>query len=115
MTEEYWLINSNRSRVKRFLKNIQCKDKFFEYMFIDYGRVSSNIGQRTTCYLNPRRIQERCGYRRMEKINFSGLEKNRVRLYKKRELGLLILYRWSINTQLLTNSGTSRKRYILFK
>ena len=39
MTEEYWLINSNRSRVKRFLKNIQCKDKFFEYMFIDYGKI----------------------------------------------------------------------------
>ena len=28
-----------------------------------------------------------------KKINFSGLEKNRVRLYKKRELGLLTLNR----------------------
>ena len=39
MTESYWVINSNRSRVKRFSKNNQNKDKFFEYMFIDSGRI----------------------------------------------------------------------------
>ena len=39
MTENIWLINSNRSRVKRFSKNNQNKDKFFEYMFINYGRI----------------------------------------------------------------------------
>ncbi len=50
----------------------------------------------------------------MGKINFSGLEKNRVRLGKK-ELGLLILGRCSNNTQLLSNSGASSKRFILFK
>ena len=50
----------------------------------------------------------------MEKINCSGLEKNRVRLGKK-ELGLLILDRCSNNTQLLTNSGASSKRFILLK
>ena len=47
MTEEYWLINSNRSRVKRFLKNIQCKDKFFEYMFIDSGKIVGVLGQQS--------------------------------------------------------------------
>ena len=45
MTEEYWLINSNRSRVTRFLKNIQSKDKFFEYMFIDSGKIVGVLGQ----------------------------------------------------------------------
>ena len=39
MTKDFWLINSNRSRVKRFSKNNQNKDKFFEYMFIDSGRI----------------------------------------------------------------------------
>ena len=39
MTENFWLINSNRSRVKRFSKNNQNKDNFFEYMFIDSGRI----------------------------------------------------------------------------
>ena len=45
MTENYWLINSNRSRVKRFSKNNQNKDKFFEYMFIDSRRILSVLGK----------------------------------------------------------------------
>ena len=44
MTENYWLINSNRSRVKRFSKNNQNKDKFFEYMFIDSGKIIGVLG-----------------------------------------------------------------------
>ena len=39
MTEDFWLINAKRSRVKRFSKNNQNNDKFFEYMFIDSGRI----------------------------------------------------------------------------
>jgi len=39
LTENFWLINSDRSRVKRFSKNNQNKDLFFEYMFIDSGRI----------------------------------------------------------------------------
>ena len=45
MTEDFWLINSNRSRVKRFSKNNQNKDKFFEYMFIDSGRIIGVLGK----------------------------------------------------------------------
>ncbi len=45
MSEEYWLINPNRSRVKRFLKNRQSKDKFFEYIFIDSGKIVGVLGQ----------------------------------------------------------------------
>ena len=45
MTKNYWLINSNRSRVKRFSKNNQNKDKFFEYMFIDSGRILGVLGK----------------------------------------------------------------------
>ena len=45
MSEEHWLINSNRSRVKRFSKNIQSKNKFFEYMFIDSGKIVGVLGQ----------------------------------------------------------------------
>jgi len=42
---EYWLINSNRTRVKRFIKNKQNKDQFFEYMFIDSGEIVGLLGQ----------------------------------------------------------------------
>jgi len=45
LTENYWLINSYRSRVKRFSKNNQNKDKFFEYMFIDSGRIIGVLGK----------------------------------------------------------------------
>ena len=45
MEESFWLVNSNRSRVKRFSKNKQNKDKFFEYMFIDSGKIISTFGK----------------------------------------------------------------------
>ena len=45
MKEDFWLINSNRSRVKRFTKNKQNKDKFFEYMFFDSRRIHGVLGK----------------------------------------------------------------------
>ena len=45
MTGHFWLIDSNRSRVKRFSKNNQNKDKFFEYMFIDSGKILGVLGK----------------------------------------------------------------------
>ena len=49
------------------------------------------------------------------KYNYSGLEKNRGGLDKKRELVLPILNRRSNNTQFLNNGGASNKSFILFK
>ena len=45
MTEEFWIINPNHSRVKRFKKNIQNKDKFFKYIFIDSGKIIGVLGK----------------------------------------------------------------------
>ena len=45
MTENLWLLNPNRSMVKRFAKNKQNKDKFFEYMFIDSGKIVGVLGK----------------------------------------------------------------------
>ena len=45
MEESFWLVNSNRSLVKRFSKNKQNKDKFFEYMFIDSGKIVGVLGK----------------------------------------------------------------------
>ena len=45
MGEEYWLVNSNRSKGKRFQKNKYKKDKFFEYMFIDSGKITGVFGE----------------------------------------------------------------------
>ena len=41
MAISYWLVNSNRLRVKRFIEITKIKDKFFKYMFIDSGKVIS--------------------------------------------------------------------------
>ena len=45
MTQGYWLINSNRSEVRRFIKNANNKDKFFEYMFFDTGKIVGVLGK----------------------------------------------------------------------
>ena len=45
MVQGYWLINSNRSEVRRFIKNTNNKDRFFESMFIDSGIVVGSNGE----------------------------------------------------------------------
>ena len=45
MNEEHWLINSSRSRVKRFIINKRNKDKFFEYVFVDIGKIVGVLGK----------------------------------------------------------------------
>ena len=42
---EHWLINSNRSEVKRFIKNDKSIDEVFEYMFIDSGKIVGVLGK----------------------------------------------------------------------
>ena len=39
MAKSYWLINSNRSEVKKFTKNDKSIEGVFEYMFIDSGNI----------------------------------------------------------------------------
>ena len=41
----YWLVNSNRTRIKRFIENTNNKDQFFKYIFIDSGKVTSTWGK----------------------------------------------------------------------
>ena len=42
---EHWLINPNRSEVKRFIKNGKSIDGVFEYMFIDTGEIVGVFGK----------------------------------------------------------------------
>ena len=42
---EHWLINSNRSEVKRFIKNGKSIDGVFEYIFIDSGKIVGVLGK----------------------------------------------------------------------
>ena len=45
VTEEAWLICPNWTEVRRFIKNQNNKDKFFEYMFVDTGIVVGSLGE----------------------------------------------------------------------
>ena len=45
MAKSYWLINPNRSEVRRFIKNDQNIDGVFEFMFIDSGKIIGYLGK----------------------------------------------------------------------
>ena len=45
MAREYWLINSNRSEVRRFTVNRENKDQFNKYVFIDIGKIIGVLGK----------------------------------------------------------------------
>ena len=45
MTKSYWLINSKRTEVKRFIKNDKSVDGIFEYMFVDTGKIVGVLGK----------------------------------------------------------------------
>ena len=46
ITEEAWLICPNWTEVRRFTKNRNNKDKFFEYMYVDSGIVVGAHGEK---------------------------------------------------------------------
>ncbi len=56
---EYWLVNSSRSKIKRFDKKKQNKNKFFEYIFIDSGIISGVFGKINLCYGYKRIIEDK--------------------------------------------------------
>ena len=79
MTKSYWLINSNSSEVKRFMKNDKSIDGVFEYMFIDTGKIVGGLGNKAPLITNTvsvdidlaREIYERLlsqGWRKTEEI-----------------------------------------------
>ena len=45
MTKSYWLINSKRTEVKRFIKNDKSVEGVFEYMFVDTGKIVGVFGK----------------------------------------------------------------------
>ena len=45
MTKSYWLINSNRTEVKKFIRNVKSISGVFEYMFVDTGKILDISGK----------------------------------------------------------------------
>ena len=45
MAKSHWLINPERTEVKRFIKNDKSVDGVFEYMFVDTGKIVGLFGK----------------------------------------------------------------------
>ena len=45
MAQSYWLVNSNRSEVRRFIKNVDSIDRFKEYVFMNSGTIIGTFGK----------------------------------------------------------------------
>ena len=45
MAKSHWLINSEKTEVKRFIKNDKSVDGVFEYMFVDTGKIVGVLGK----------------------------------------------------------------------
>ena len=52
MAKSYWLINSNRTEVKRFMKNDKSINGVFEYMFVDTGKILDISGKESPLMTN---------------------------------------------------------------
>ena len=45
MAKSHWLINPERTEVKRFIRNDKSIDGVFEYMFVDTGKIFGVLGK----------------------------------------------------------------------
>ena len=79
MAKSYWLINSNRSIVKRFMKNDKSIDVVFEYMFIDTGKIVGVLGKEEPLMTNTVSVEidlAREIYERLLSKGWKEIEKN---------------------------------------
>ena len=76
VTEEAWLICPNWTEVRRFIKNKNNKDKFFEYMFVDSGIVVGSNGESPPLMKTRKEIKNRRSQERISTINHSRMASN---------------------------------------
>ena len=74
------MVNSNISRVKRFIENTINKDQFFKYMFFYFGKITSTWRKETPEMTIRLELKKDAAREEWKKFNCSGLEKNRRRL-----------------------------------
>ena len=84
-------------------------------MFIDTEKLTSTWVKESPAITTIEVLKKNAARKEFKNLITPRLEKNRGRLDKKRELGLLITNRWSNNIQLLTNNVATNKCFILCK
>ena len=78
MAKSYWLINSNRSEVNRFIKNEKSIDGVFEYMFIDTGKIVGDLGNKPPLMTNTVSVEIDLAREIYERLLFKGWRKTKV-------------------------------------
>ena len=72
VTEEAWLICPNLTEVRRFTKNTNNKDKFFEYMFVDSGIVVGVLGDKPPLMKTRKEIKIEAARKEYQELISSG-------------------------------------------
>ena len=84
MVRSFWLVNTNRSRVKRFIENTNNEDQFYKYMFIESGKVTFALGMNHLQWYLEKNL-ERGRERTIEKLIAQGWRRAEEDWTKKEE------------------------------
>ena len=83
MAKSYWLVNSNRTEVKRFSKNNKSIDGVFEYMFVDTGKIVGVLGKEPPIITNTVSVDIDLAREIYERLLFQGWRKTKEVWNKK--------------------------------
>ena len=72
VTKEAWLICPNCNEVRRFTKNKNNKDKFYEYIFVDSGIVVGELGDKPPLMKTRKEIKIETARKEYRKLITSG-------------------------------------------
>ena len=113
MARSNWLVNSNRSKVKRFIENTNNKDQFFKYMFIDSWKVTSTWGKEPLFITSREELKIEHAREEWQKLIAHGWRKAEE-ILGKRELGLLIFKKWlNVDQAVRINIAESTKKFAI--
>ncbi len=83
MAKSHWLINSNRTEVKRFVKNDKSIDGVFEYMFVDTGKIIGVLGKEPPVMISTVSVDIDLAREIYERLLFQGWRKTEEVWIKK--------------------------------
>jgi len=83
MAKSHWLINSNRTEVKRFVKNDKSIDGVFEYMFVDTGKIIGVFGKEPPVMISTVSVDIDLAREIYERLLFQGWRKTEEVWIKK--------------------------------
>ena len=72
VTKEAWLICPNSIEVRRFTRNENNNDKFFEYMFVDSGIVVGALGSKPPLMKTRKEIKIEAARKEYQQLITSG-------------------------------------------